>query len=160
MVPIPLPLLLGEGSEKEPWPLQALLSGRKLPPSSHSDDGQFSSSSDVSDAPFNLLPLCWSSEGVSLSKFVCGPFKRSHLRLQQLLSQIALVHTGFYSQKLWGLIFLALESWALGPHEGLEPLAPEISLWVWDQLFCIPNPPTSLNVVSSLILLLFSSLIP
>ena len=38
------------------------------------------------------------------------------------------IPTGFYSQKLWGLIFLALELWAGGTGVGLGPLAPEISL--------------------------------
>ena len=38
------------------------------------------------------------------------------------------IHAGFCSQKLWGLIFLALESWAEGPGVGLGLLAPEISL--------------------------------
>ena len=38
--------LLGEGSEKEQWPLPALPSRRKLPPSSHSDAGQL------------FLPIC------------------------------------------------------------------------------------------------------
>ena len=34
---------------------------------------------------------------------------------------------GFCSQKLWGLTFLALEPWAVGPGMGLGFLAPEIS---------------------------------
>ena len=38
------------------------------------------------------------------------------------------IPTGFCSQKLWGLIFLALEPWAGGPGVGLGLLAPEISL--------------------------------
>ena len=60
-----------------------------------------------------------------------------------------------YSQKLWGLIFLALETWARGPGVGLGLLAPEISLpdfihqrWVWDQpvpRLCISASPTSLD---------------
>ena len=33
---------------------------------------------------------------------------------------------GFHRQKLWGLIFLALEPWAGGPGVSLELLAPEI----------------------------------
>ena len=36
--------LWGKGSEKEQWPLPALLSGRKLTPSSHPDARNFSSS--------------------------------------------------------------------------------------------------------------------
>ena len=42
--------LLGEGSEKEQWPLPALLSRRKTPLNSFPDDGQFSSSPYVSDS--------------------------------------------------------------------------------------------------------------
>ena len=38
------------------------------------------------------------------------------------------IPTGFCSQKLWGLIFLALEPWAGGPGVGMGFLAPEISL--------------------------------
>ena len=38
------------------------------------------------------------------------------------------VATSFCSQKLWGLIFLALELWAGWPGVGLGFLAPEISL--------------------------------
>ena len=34
----------------------------------------------------------------------------------------------FYSQKLWGLIFLALEPWPGGPGMGWGPLTPKISL--------------------------------
>ena len=34
---------------------------------------------------------------------------------------------GFYSQKMWGLLFLALEPWAEGPGMGLGLLATEIS---------------------------------
>ena len=36
--------------------------------------------------------------------------------------------SGFCSQKLWGLIFLALEPWAGGPGMGLGLLTPKISL--------------------------------
>ena len=43
-------LCMGEGSEKKQWPLPTLLSGRKLPPSSHPDARQFSSSLYDSDA--------------------------------------------------------------------------------------------------------------
>ena len=50
------------------------------------------------------------------------------------------IPTGFCSQKLWGLIFLALESWAGAAGVGLGLLTPEtpllniyLSMWVWDQ---------------------------
>ena len=37
--------------------------------------------------PFKLLPQCWSPEGVSLSKCMCGasPFKKRGLRIPQVL---------------------------------------------------------------------------
>ena len=35
--------------------------------------------------PFKLLPWCWSSEGVNLSKSVCGFFKRNCLELPKFL---------------------------------------------------------------------------
>ena len=76
--------------------------------------------------PFKLLSQwCWSSEGVSLSKSMCGFFKGNSLGLQNFLplTQSLLVFVG---QKLWGLIFLALEPWAGVP--GMGCLAPEISL--------------------------------
>ena len=38
------------------------------------------------------------------------------------------IPTGFCSQKLWGLTFLALEPWTVGPSVGLGLLTPEISL--------------------------------
>ena len=43
------------------------------------------SSSPYALVPFNLLPQCWSLQGVSLSKFVCGFFKQNCLELQKLL---------------------------------------------------------------------------
>ena len=62
---------------------------------------------------FNLLPPCWSSQGVTLSKFMHGPFKRNLQGVQQLLSSTASIPAEFYSQKLWQLLFLALELWAM-----------------------------------------------
>ena len=58
--------------------------------------------------PFRLLPWCWSS-GVSLSKSMCGPFKRNSQGFQQFLFSSASVPADFCSQKLWGPIFLVLE---------------------------------------------------
>ena len=62
--------------------------------------------------PFKLLPLCWSSEGMSQSKSVYRPFKRNSWDSRRPLSNSATTPTGFYSQKLWGLLFLALKPWA------------------------------------------------
>ena len=54
------------------------------------------------------------------------------------VSSTAPTPTGFYSQKLWGLIFLVLEPWAGWSGLGLGSLAPEVSLpifshhtWMW-----------------------------
>ena len=110
-----------EGSEMEQWYLLALLSERKLSPSSHPEDRQ-PISSHMSLMPFNLLSLCWISEEVSLSKSVHRPFKRNYLLLQKFLYSTASMPTGFYSQKLWrhipGTGTLGLGSWcgAGTPH--------------------------------------------
>ena len=60
--------------------------------------------------PFQLLPQLWSSEGVSLSKSLHKPFKRNFLGPRSPPSHLAITPAGFYSQKLWGLLFMALES--------------------------------------------------
>ena len=110
-----LPALLGKGLTKEQWPLPAFLSGLKLPPklSLWCWTIQFSSSLYVS-----LLPQGWSSEEVNQSKSEHGPFRRT-------LSPSASVPSGFYSQNLQGLLFLALEPRAGQPGVGLGPLAPQ-----------------------------------
>ena len=65
-----------------------------------------------------LVPFkCWSSEGVSLSKSMYGFFKRNCLGLQLGTSSTDSIPAGFSIQKLWGLIFLALEPWAGGVGE-------------------------------------------
>ena len=60
------------------WPL----SRRKLCPSSCLDARHFRSSLYVSGA-FQATPQCWSSEGMSLCKSMCGFFKRNWLELQK-----------------------------------------------------------------------------
>ena len=76
--------------------------------------------------PFKLLPQCWSSEGVSQSKTMCGFFKGNCLGLQKFLP---------LTQSL--LDFAArscgdLSSWhwnpRLGAWSGLGLLVPQISL--------------------------------
>ena len=57
-------------------------------------------------------------------KSMCGPFKRNVSDSRSPLSYSFTICTGFYSKKLWGLIFLVLESWAEGIGVGLGPLAP------------------------------------
>ncbi|KAF6114536.1 hypothetical protein HJG60_010513 [Phyllostomus discolor] len=86
--------------------------GEKAVHASCADAGQFSSG--VSLVPVNLPPLCWSSVGASLSKSVCGPFKRFCLRCQKFLPSIALILTGFYSQKL--LLYPAKLSFRIEGH--------------------------------------------
>ena len=88
---------------------------------------------------FNLPPFCWSSDWVSPSTSVHGPFKSKCQGVQQLLSSTASIPTGFYSQKLWRLIFLVLKPWVGGPGVTLGPLTPDISLlifichtWLWN----------------------------
>ena len=64
---------------------------------------------------------------MSLSKSVCGFFKRNCLGLQKFFSTDSIL-TGFCSQKFWVLIFLGLEPWAGRPGVGLGLLDPEIPL--------------------------------
>ena len=63
---------------------------------------------------------------MSVSKFMCGFFKRKCLELHKFLPLT--IPTGFCSQKLQGLIFLALETQIGGPGVGLELPTPAISL--------------------------------
>ena len=97
--------------------------------------------------PLKLLPWCWSSEGVSLSKSVHGPFKRNCLGLQKFLplTQYPLVlqleATGTYLPGTGTL------GWG----------APEIFLqifighmWVWGQPI-LRLLPVWMDVVASLI---------
>ena len=53
-----------------------------LEESCHLDDRHFSSSPYTICVPLKLLPQCWSLEGMSLSKSVCGFFKKNCLGLQ------------------------------------------------------------------------------
>ena len=76
--------------------------------------------------PFKLPPLCWRSEAVSLSKSVCGFFKRNCLGLQQFLplTQSPLV----FAARSCG----DLSSWHWNP--GLGGL-----MWGWDSLCRYPS---------------------
>ena len=104
------------GSSKEQQPVPALLSERER-------------------AAFpQLVPWCWTVQfflvcpwcllsccphiGLRGSESECGSFKKKCLGLQKLLSSSASISAGFYSQKLWELLFLALEPWAGGPGCG------------------------------------------
>ena len=78
---------VGKVSEKGQWPLLAFLSGRKLFSSSDLIARHFISFL-YATGVFKLLPSCWNSEGVSLSKTVWGFFKGNCLGLQKFLPQI------------------------------------------------------------------------
>ena len=73
--------------------------------------------------PFKVLPQCWSLEGVKLSKSMCGALQEE-MPENPMISSTIPTHTGFYSQKLWGFIFLALEPWLGGLLWGWDPLLP------------------------------------
>ena len=135
-------LCVGEGSEEVQWLLSAVLSGRTLSPSCRPHARHFSSSLYVSGAAQAAFTPHWSSGGVNPSKFVCWPFKRNFLELQKLPSSSDSIPAGFYSQKLWVLLFLALEPWAgdsgvgLGPSNSSGGTSLPIFIhytWVWDQ---------------------------
>ena len=102
--------------------------------------------------PFKLLPWCWSSEGVSLSKSLCGFFKRNCLGLQKFLPP---------TQSL--LDFAArsyedLSSWSWNPGVGAWCGAGTPHSWgipskflpttcgCGTSLFHVSAPPTSLDV--------------
>ena len=64
--------LCKKGSEKGQWLLLTLMPDTSVSPF-------------MSLVPFKLLSWCWSSEGVSLSKSMCGFFKRNCLDIQQFI---------------------------------------------------------------------------
>ena len=89
-----------------------------------------------------LLPWWWIPKCVAFKTIQALEVKFSE---NLAVSSAAPAPTGFYSQKLWELIFPALESWALQSGLGLGLLAPKVSLlvfshhtWIWDCLspFC------------------------
>ena len=150
-----------EGSEKEQWPVPALLSRRNLPPPPSAFTlvlGQSSSPPYISDAfqsPAPMLEL----RGRESSKSVHGRLRKRCQRVQQFLSSTALIPTGFYSLKLWRLLFLALEPWDGRRRMGLDPsLLRYCSQFLSATHGCginpfhVSAPPTSHIVVSSLIL--------
>ena len=100
---------------------RTFLSGRKLAPSSHLN-ARHLVPPHMPLVPFKLLPWCWSSEGVNLSKSVCGFFKRNCLGLQR-----------FHPPTQLPLVFAARRygdssSWHWNP--GLGGL-----VWGWDSSF-------------------------
>ena len=126
----------------------------KAAPLAHTGAEQFSFSPYVS-GDFKLLFPCWSSEGVSLSKSVHEPFKRNCLGLQKFLSSTASTPAGFYSQSL-GTFYPVTGTlggaWCVaGSTCNKIPLSVFISP-AWTRPFRVFTTPTSLDVVSLLIL--------
>ena len=68
---------------------------------------------------FELLPQHWNLVGVNLNKFLCGPFKRNVWDCRSPSLHSTIIPTGFYSHKLWELLFLVLEPWTRLPGVGL-----------------------------------------
>ena len=136
--------LSGEYSEKGQWPVTAFLSERKL-----SSNSRLIPDTLVSPCmplvPFKLLPLCWSSEGVSLSKSMHESCRKNCLGVHEFLSSTTSIPAGFYSQELWGLLFLAVKPWAGGPGGA------GTTCGCMTNPFHISTPPTSFSVASSLI---------
>ena len=101
---------VGRVSEKEQWPLPCLCSclAESCPSSSCPD----SVPSYIFLVLLELLPQCWSPEGVGPSKSMCP--LRGEPGTPEASSDSATNPAGFKSQKLWGLFFLVLEPWAVG----------------------------------------------
>ena len=133
-------VLLGEGSEKGQLSLPNFLCGRKCPLTSvlmpDTSVPPF-----MPLVPFQLLLWCWSSEGVSLSKFMCEFFKGNYLGLQKFLlpTQFPLVFTARSYRNLpswhWNL------GLARGPGMGLGLLVPGISLLIFIHPMWVRNQP-------------------
>ena len=120
---------VGEGSSKEQWPLQVLLSGRKLStilPPALALMLDNSVPPPMSPVPFKCCPRA----GTQKERVIqcVGPLKGTAWDSSSTPSPSASILTGFYSQKLRGLLFLALESWGRGPGVVLGLLAPQRGL--------------------------------
>ena len=71
---------------------------------------------------FELLFQCLSSKQVSLSKYVCKPLGNAGDSTGPLSPSTSIID-GFYSQLLWRILFLSLESWVWISGVMLVPLA-------------------------------------
>ena len=129
---------VGVGSEMRQWPLPTILSGTKLSTSSYLDSRNFGSFL-YATGDFQAAPQCWSSEGVSLSKSMCGFFKGNCMELQKSLplTQCPMVFAarscGYLSSWHWN-------SGLGGLVWGWDSLLPRDSswifihhTWIWDQ---------------------------
>ena len=115
---------VGRGLSKEQWLLPALLSGKKSAPSALALMSDNSVLSHLPLAHFKLQSQHCRSEWVNLNKSEGGTFKRNTGDSRSSLFHSAPVPTGFHSQRLWGLLFLALEPWAGDSGVGLRILTP------------------------------------
>ena len=120
-----------EDWEKGQWSLPSFLSWRKLSPALTLMPDT-STSPCVPLVPFKLLPQCWSSKGVSLSKFMCGSFKSNCLGLQKFLplTQSPLV----FAARSYG----DLSAWHWNP--GLE--GPVLELGLLTPAISLPRYPS------------------
>ena len=75
--------------------------------------------------PLKMLPQCWSPEIVSLSKSTCRATQEEMPENPGV--SFNSTPTGFYSQKLWGIIFLALNPGLCCLMCGWHPLLPRYS---------------------------------
>ena len=105
--------------------LQFFLEGRGVPPLTLLPD--ISVPFCMTWVLFKVLPQCWSPEGIRLSKSFWSP-PQEEMPENPTVSSADPTPTGFYSQKLWGLIFLALEPWTGWSDVGLRSLVLKISL--------------------------------
>ena len=127
-----LPPVWGEGSAKGQWPLLTRMPDTSLSPY-------------MPLVPFKLPPRWQSSEGASLSRWVCEWVSWEELPGAPAAPSTNPVPTCLHSQKLWGLIFLALGSWDGGPGVGLGLLPNFYLLGCVASPFCVRAPPTSLD---------------
>ena len=126
---------------------------RKLSPGTCPDSRHFSFSP-YATVLLQLLPWCWSPEGMSLHKSQdhCVPFKRRHLRILQFLPLPPPI-------LVWGTYLPGTGTLGWEVRLGLGFLIPKVSLlifihhvWVRDHPFCVsvspPLLPIWMNVTS------------
>ena len=139
-----------EGSEMRQQPPPTFLSRRKLSPSSCLG-ADTSISPHMPLVPFKLLPHCWNSEQVSLSKSLREFLKRNCLGLQQFLppTQSPLMFAarsyGDFSSWHWNLELSGLV-WGWDPLLLRSPSRTFTHhVWMWGQPILCLCPSNSLN---------------